>query len=392
MGSVMRGAAIILLLLLSAAAAGSSPEAGLAVTLSEERLEAGDPQGAIEALLPHEGVEQGEVAFALAHAYFLAATHGRRPEAVDTESITQAMRHADRAISLGNAGGYNLLYMIHVNGIGVPQDTALAARYLKQGADAGDSGALLNYTYAVYYGNELFARDVPQACELIRRLEDHDRAGPVAAHLQGLTMIHGQCGASPDPSTGMARLRLAAEAGVTEAAFDLARALEHGVAGEPDLAEALRWYGEAAELGHPGAHWHLGMAFVSARGRPRDPVRAVEHFRQSAEGGHPDGMTSLAVMYATGDGVEQDFRRAFSLYEQAAAAGQPHALRGMGVMLALGQGVDVDLVRGREFYLRAVELGDPEDPALDAAFRSWMDERQLEEASGRFEAWKRARE
>lgn len=384
----MRTTLLGVLLVLAGSAAAAPPEAGLAVTLSEQHLEAGSADEALEVLLPYLELQDGEVAYAIAYASWIAATQDRQADEVDPVLAVQAADHARRAVALGRVDGYNLLYLIHANDVEDPESLALAAQYLKQGADAGDVGSKLNYMHALYHGSPLFAPNREAACPLAMELADNEQVGGIVAHTLGLIMIRGECGRQADPAGGVEMLRVAAEWEIPVAEYDLAQALQHGVGGDPDPVEAMQWFERAADHGHPGADWSLGMAHVTGLGRPRDSSLAVDHFRKAAEGGDANGMTSLAVMYATGDGVPRDPVKAYSLYQQGADAGNPHALRGMAVMHMQGEGVERDLVRARVLYLQAVAEGDPVDHALDGAMRSSMSQEQVAEADRLHEQWK----
>lgn len=384
-------ALVLLLLALSAASVLATPgDMQRAITTSEQRLDEGDFSGALSVLKPYEDSQDASAEYALAFANMKAAMaigNGR----VDADGIGRAIHYAERSARHGNAAAYNLLYLIHVNGIGVPEDLGRALDYMIKGAEGGDVGAKLNYMHALYAGSELVPRDRAKACPLAFDLLEEEQVREIAAHTVGLILMRGECGRAVDEAAAVKMFRRAADKDLAAAQHDLALALEQGVGVTTDPVEALAWYAKAAENGNARANWRMGLASVNGEGRPRDAARAVAHFQRAAEGGDGSGMTSLAVMYATGDGVPQDYAKALSLYEDAARHGQPHALRGMAVMYLLGQGVEADPVRALVLYLQAVALGNPGDPALDSELRANLTQAQIRDAERRFEAWNNER-
>jgi TPR repeat protein len=382
----------LLFLALSAVPAWSTPaDMQRAITESERRIGAGDFAGGLSVLQPYDDSQDASVEYALAFAHMQAATavgNGR----VDADGIARAIRYAERSASHGNAAAYNLLYLIHINGIGVPEDPGRALDYMIKGAEGGDAGAKLNYMHALYAGSALVPRDRAKACPLAFELLEEEQVREIAAHTVGLILLRGECGRAVDKEAAVKMFRTAAEKGVADAEHDLALALEQGVGVAADPVEALSWYAKAAEDGNARANWRMGIASVNGEGRPRDVARAIQYFQRAADGGDGSGMTSLAVMYATGDGVPQDYAKALGLYEEAARRGQPHALRGLAVMYMLGEGVQVDPVRALVLYKQAVALGNPEEPRLDGELRAALTPAQIADAERRFAAWKDERD
>ena len=382
----MRAFVLLLLALFAVPVWAAADDMQRAITASEQRVGDGDFAAALSLLKPYEDSQDASAEYALAFVHMRAAmaiSDGR----VDADGIAQAIRYAERSAAHGNAGAYNLLYLIHLSGIGVPVDTSRALDYMIKGAEGGDVGAELNYMHALYTGSALVPRDRAKACPLAFELLEEEQVREIAAHTVGLILMRGECGRAVDEAAAVKLFRRAAEKEVADAQHDLALALEQGIGVASDPAEALSWYARAAENGNARANWRMGIASVNGEGRPRDVARAVRYFQQAADGGDGSGMTSLAVMYATGDGVPQDHAKALSLYEEAARHGQPHALRGMAVMYFLGEGVEADPVRALMLYLQAVALGNPMEPRLEGDVRAALTSAQIGEAERRFKAW-----
>lgn len=351
-------------------ARGDAPAAAVAPSEIEEALaradaiEDADPRLTLEILGPYAESDAPEVAFGLAMAYMRIAVEDRKEGEVARADIQPAIDFAQRTVDLGSPLGWNLLWMIHANGWGFPADDDVALGHLRRGVDAGEAGAMLNYAMLLNDGVGGVERDMPAACALLVQLVDDEGAGAVASHPLGMATIRGDCGGIPDVAGGLAMVERAARGGVREAAYDMGRAHEYGLAGAVDPDQALEWYAEAAGSGEPRAQWRIGIAWVRGEGRARDAAKAVEWFERSAASGFPDGMVSLAVMHATGDGVPLDSVKAAGLYRQAADLGSAHAMRSLAGMQLLGEGMPADPVRALELYEQAVGMGAEEIPLL----------------------------
>lgn len=300
---------------------------------------------ALKLLEPFAAKPTGEVAYTLAWLHLTAAIEGRKPETVDKAELAQAVQWAERARSLGNPAGTNLLYMIHGNGYGGPVDMPKAVGYLKEAAEKGDPSARTNYAVLAYRGTPEIPRDRDLASKYFLELSKLEQPVPVAMYYLGLLQYMGEGGQKKDEKAGMELIELAARAGDGEAQQDTGRNYEYGWTVKPNLPKAIEWYEKSAAQEQTWSLWRMGMVYVNGEGRDADSKVAVEYFRKAADGGNPDGMTSLAVMYATGDGVKQDFAEARRYYEQAADAGSDHALLNLAGMYLRGEGVTVDMVQ-----------------------------------------------
>ena len=370
----IRALCIAALLTAAQTAWAATPAEQKALDKAAEYEAQGQFDQAVKVLEPFAGSMDPEVEITLVSALLNNASIGRKPEEVDANGVEQALAAANRALAKGSVKAFNLLYIIHSEGYGIPVDYEKAADYLRRGAEAGESGALINYAVSLYEGSAVIKRDVESACPLIMQALKDENVQGLIAHQAGLVRIRGECGFKADPESGMVMVEMAAKRGVRGAERDMGMLYDQGLGVESDPDEALEWFEKAALHGDGYSQWQMGMAHVKGEAREKDSSKAVEYFRQSAESGNANGMNSLAVMYASGDGVVQDYAKAMALYEQSGEAGNPHAYRGLAVMYLTGEGVEVDAVRANEMYRKAVELGDPEDPQLEEALRVTLEE------------------
>ena len=75
--------------------------------------------------------------------------------------------------------------------------------------------------------------------------------------------------------------RAAAEAGDAAIQYELAECLRVGRLGNPDVAEATRWYGMAADQGLSYAQFRLGLIYYHGQGQDSDKEAAADWFAQA---------------------------------------------------------------------------------------------------------------
>lgn len=336
---------------------------------------------AIALLLPHAQAGAAEVAGTLAQLYLQKAIQGKRPEAIRYADIAPAVDWATRAVEHDKPDGYQVLYTVYVNGLGLDADLDKAFDYLRRGAEGGDTGSKLNYAILLYTGAaQQIPRDVDKACRYFDALFAEPGVRTVTAYYLGRILIQGECGKAVDEAAGAKLIRVAAEAGVRDAEAYQGYLYEQGVGLKQNSSAALKWYARAAEHGESYALWRIGMAYVKGEGRKPDARRAVDYFERSADAGDVRGMNSLAVMYATGDGVQQSFDMALKWYDAAAEAGYQHAMRALGVMYLRGEGVGQDPVRAAALLLRAADMGSAEAGPWLGQLKQQLSESELAQA------------
>jgi uncharacterized protein len=102
-----------------------------------------------------------------------------------------------------------------------------------------------------------------------------------------------------------------AEAGDSEAQFQLGQAYEEGDGIPQDDQSAVKWYKKSAEQGNAKAENSLGIMYSTGRGTPQDKQEAAQWFLKAADGCDPHGAYNLAIAYYNGDGVVRDAGFAF---------------------------------------------------------------------------------
>ncbi len=121
-------------------------------------------------------------------------------------------------------------------------------------------------------------------------------------------------------------LRVRADAGDTEAQFELALCYENGEGVPCDFAQALRWFQSAAAADHAESQYRVGLAFAYGIHVQQDYDQAVDWYRQSAEQGNANAQYALGMSYDYGIALPEDKLAAISWYRKAAEQGHKNAI------------------------------------------------------------------
>lgn len=96
---------------------------------------------------------------------------------------------------------------------------------------------------------------------------------------------------------GLVDLRRAADAGQSEAQFELGVYYFQGTCVEPDMQQSTHWFDQAARQGHGPAAFNLGNAYHHGRGIAQDTDKAHYWWRRAAFKGLPNAAYNLGVWY-----------------------------------------------------------------------------------------------
>lgn len=176
---------------------------------------------------------------------------------------------------------------------------------------------------------------------------------------------HYSCGlANTVPEKAAYWFARAAEAGDSDAPFEIALLIQNGFLDSWEGRSLLDWVTLAATRGNAFATYNLALKYrFGLMGIPRDDVQAVRWFTVSAErDGDPEAMERLAEHYARGLGVPRRDDLAILWYRRAAIAGNIcsksyGALRRYGIKTFGTDPKDSDEARAIRAQARA---GDPD--------------------------------
>jgi TPR repeat protein len=152
------------------------------------------------------------------------------------------------------------------------------------------------------------------------------RTGAIAAVVAVSLLLSGPPAASEsaDPRASMdpASLVARAESGDPWAQLNLGAAYDHGVGGFPlDPVRAVAWYRVAAEAGLAEAQFNLAHCLATGNGVARADGEALTWMLRAAEQGLASAQYLAGVMYLEGVGTSPDRKLAREWLQRAADAG-----------------------------------------------------------------------
>lgn len=301
-----------------------TPLDGLAAALGSGRQSTGGPQSVVDRrtyiIYQQETSEQ-------VVARLFAETEGGNPESA-----------------------WNLGRLYYSGYAGVPRDDAQARRWFATAGERGHAEALANLGYFAYEG---IGGPQDQALALDATARAAAAGSTYGAGLNGLYRLSGLADGQLDP-VAVANLERAANAGELFAQAALGTIVfELGVGTAENWERAAHYARLAADQGHGPSMTELARMMFVGRGVAQDQRGAVAVLRRAAEAGDPAGMSYLGQLYMTGQGVPNDVAAGLELFRRAADLGHPEAQGVYGFSLMLGQGVAENLPEG----LRYIRLG-----------------------------------
>lgn len=106
--------------------------------------------------------------------------------------------------------------------------------------------------------------------------------------------------------------KLAANAGIATAAYNLGTLYFNGQGFQQDYAEAYKWFSQAARRKNAYAEFQLGIMYFTGQGVPRDPTKELSWYEKAARQGLAPAQYNLAVMYHNGDEIPADDVHAYA--------------------------------------------------------------------------------
>jgi hypothetical protein len=149
----------------------------------------------------------------------------------------------------------------------------------------------------------------------------------------------------------------AAELGLREAQWLLARCYDEGLGvGRSDI-HAIGWHLRAADQGYPAAQNHMGCCYQNGDGVPQDEAEATRWYRKAAEQGYAIAQANLGWCYDTGCGVAVDEAQALKWHRKAALRDDETGQYNLGVHYEWGSAVEQDKKEALNWYRRAAAHG-----------------------------------
>jgi TPR repeat protein len=239
-------------------------------------------------------------------------------EAFDQGKYLTALDLAQKAAEKGDPQAHTLVGRIYAEGVGVPQNLALAARWYARAAELGDVEGAFAYGVMLAKGQGV-QKDLEAAARMFEAAAAQRH--PLANYNLALLFLSGQ-GKPENPYRAFGHMLFAAEAGVAAAQYDLGNLYATGTGVDPPNAfEAAKWIGKAAAAGHTDAQVDYAVLLFRGHGVPPDQKHGAQLFRAAADKGMVIAQTRLARCYANGAGVDKDLVQAAKWHLIAKAAG-----------------------------------------------------------------------
>jgi uncharacterized protein len=181
-------------------------------------------------------------------------------------------------------------------------------------------------------------------------------SGHARAAAKAATMFEEGKGGTADREQALKWHRVAAEGGISESAFKVARAKE--VSGKGKTEDMLALYEKAAATGDSEANMRLGDLYFTGDAGQRDLPEAFKYYRNAAQLKNTKAYFKMGYCYERGHGVGQSNQDAVYWYQRGVDAGELNCIANMARFYENGIVVDKDPVKAAELYRAAAEQGE----------------------------------
>jgi len=112
-----------------------------------------------------------------------------------------------------------------------------------------------------------------------------------------------------------------AEAGDSEAQYDIAAMYEKGNGVARDMVKAFEWYLKSAKQGNDKGAYKVGFGYLKGIGAEQNYEKALKWLNAAAEYNNVRAFYFLGTMYEKGNGVPQNLEKAMRWYTRASKGG-----------------------------------------------------------------------
>ncbi len=165
-----------------------------------------------------------------------------------------------------------------------------------------------------------------------------------------------------DSAMSMEQVKTLANGGNADAMLQLGEKLIPEQGTDSGATEALHWLQKAADAGKTQAWYDLGFIYANTAGVKEDLPRAIDYWKTGAEKGNADCQFSVGLVYEAGEripgGVKADPVEAMKWYRLAAEQNHTEAVQHLAMMNSLGMGIEQDNSEAIKWFRKGAELGD----------------------------------
>ena len=308
-------------------------------------------------------------------AVLLLPKEGQSPAPTSPATQCQDFKAEDQvsscreACEAGALEGCTRLAYLYEYGVGLPQNTAAAARFYQQSCDQDELRACRQLAFLFIEG-----AGVPKDAERARQLLQAAHVeGDLAAALGLGQLYHTADGVEYDLEQALKHFDTLCMSASTElqqesmdarqaarACWEAAQIYSLDKERPVDLkraaaywAQAAQWLEPACSAGDPVACSEL--ATVLEQGKLDEGGRALALYQQACEQKNAAACFTLGARYAKGKGVERDVDKAVALFQGACDAQLMMACNNLGFMFRDGAGVNRDLKRAAGYFRAACD-------------------------------------
>lgn len=144
---------------------------------------------------------------------------------------------------------------------------------------------------------------------------------------------------STAPKVDVEKIKSQAEAGDSNAMFQLGVIYDGGNVIPADKKEAAKWYLKSAQAGNAEAQNSVGSMYQAGDGFEKDLKKAAEWYKKAADQGHAAAIHNLGYLYDIGALGKADKKLAVQQYTKSAQLGYIPSYVNLGIAYANGEGV-----------------------------------------------------
>lgn len=159
--------------------------------------------------------------------------------------------------------------------------------------------------------------------------------------------------------SNLALLQREANAGNTDAQYQLGRMYDTGDKLERDRQKAVTWFTSAANQGHAESQYRLAIAYLYGIGVTRNVSSGESWLTKAAEQNHPVAKEMLPI-YMANRSANMSTSIALSWYLEKVANGDPDGQFGIGNMYENGWGLNANASEARKWLSAARSAGSGE--------------------------------
>jgi TPR repeat protein len=232
--------------------------------------------------------------------------------------------------------------------IGVPQNSAEAARWFKAATDRGSPRGAYMYADSLEFGKGV-QKDPAGAARLYKWAAD---AGDERAQAKyGLVCEQGSLGTAQNIAEAVRYYKMSSDQGNPRGMFYYADMLEFGRGVPKNMEEAVKLFKLAAMKEHIPAVGYLGWLLYQGNGVPQDIEQGIKYLSVAAEWGDIGSMMRLGIACES-KGKTQE---AFALYYKAAERKHTAAILKVAKCYDEGIGVPKDQAAAAPLYQLLIE-------------------------------------